>query len=120
MTEQAKTHINHIDIEMDRDTLAILITVFEKMIEDVDMIDFEQMDLPDFQRLEILTQKLKKHCSQQELKSIRLEYNDWRTLSSYIWHADDILITDLERKTIDQLCLKCTKLREQGITPTSP
>lgn len=121
MTEQAKTHINHIDIEMDRDTLAILITVFEKMIEDADMIDFDRMDLSDFSEFEELTNKFKEiYARDQNPATIRLSFNEWVTYDGYVDHADDIELTAEEKNTMDSMYSQNAEIYRQNIAPKGP
>ena len=81
----------YINVDLDRDTLAVVVTVFEKMIEDPEAIDGSMYDLTPFGEFELLAKKLKalSETAQASVK-IPMTFSEWVTYSSYASHVYDL------------------------------
>ncbi len=82
---------NYINVDLNQDTLATVVGVFEKMIEDPESIDRSMYDLTEFDEFEQLTERLKDISESTEgTTSVPMTFNEWATFSSYAAHAYDL------------------------------
>ncbi len=112
--------ITSINVELDQETLGIVIDVFEHALENDDEIDFSMMDLSPIEELRELTEKLKTYLGDQDPAVISMDFNEWVTYEPYVYHADDLLISDEASAVMSKLVGKYMDWRKGGITPNTP
>lgn len=97
----------HMAVELTSDTLGTVISVFDKMIEDPEAIDFSLHDLTDFKHFENLTARLKEIAkTEEEIVTVPMSQIEWATFTSYAAHAfdlDDDDLTEEEAATMSKV-----------------
>jgi len=118
---QTPEPVNHINIELDQDTLATVVGVFDKIIEDPDDIDASRMDLPPFEQFVALAEKLRGHLKDGEsIASIPFTYTEWNAYEAYVAHSFDIDLDEDEESTMNRVYTKNSNIQREGLDPTGP
>ncbi len=118
MVEKPK-HVNHIDLEIPKDELDIVLSAFSKMRAEPEDIDFSMMDLSPWEKFEALVEKMEQFKG-QESPVIPMNFSEWVCYNSYVCHANDVELTEEEADFMDDLSMKNYRMSKQGLTPTGP
>ncbi len=82
---------NYITVQLNKEILATVIAVFDKMIDDPEAIDSSMYDLTEWNQFLALTEKFKTLLKDSDNPVvIPMTFVEWATYSSYSSHAFDL------------------------------
>jgi len=118
--EEENTPI-YIHLKFDSHTLDVVVDVFLQMVEQRDEIDFGMYDLLPFEYFEVLIDKLKSFQSIADSNIIvSMTGREWNTYTSYIKHANDLVLDYEEGNLMADLSIKYKAINVGGLLPIDP
>lgn len=111
----------YISVELDSETLDIVLDVFSQMVERRNEIDFGMMDLEPFEKFEALIDKLKLYQNNEDsVAIIPMTSDEWSTYTPYVKHANDLVLDDHEGDLMADLSIKYKRVNTADALPSGP